>query len=188
MSPRDADITRLLNDLGDTDQDEISVVLPLLYDELRGLSASYLRQERPDHTLQATALVNEAYVRLADGKSGPFKSRAHFFRAAAKTMRHILINHAEMKNAEKRGGGRRALSLEEATVALPGRSSDVLAIDEALTRLAAEDPQKSQIVEMRFFAGCTMEEIAESLGVSLSTVERDWRFARAWLRHELSAS
>ncbi|MHC4414901.1 MAG: sigma-70 family RNA polymerase sigma factor [Planctomycetota bacterium] len=182
----DIQITQILNDLTDTDDaTAIARLLPEVYKELRALSESYLAGERPNHTLQATALVHEAYVRLAGGDR-QWKDRVHFFRAAAKTMRHILLKHAEKHNALKRGGGCRGRPLSETQVACEDLGVEVLALDEAMQRLAQLDAEKAKVVELRFYAGCTIDETAETLGISTATVERHWRFARAWLRGELA--
>ncbi len=160
-------------------------LLPGVYAELRRLAVTYLDGEQRDHTLQATALVHEAYLRLS-GSDGPmWKDRAHFFRAAAKTMRHILIDHHRRRSAGKRGGGKPAIHLTETAMLLADRESEILEIDDALQRLAALSPEKARVVELRVFAGCTIEETAEALGISTATVERDWRFARAWLKAQL---
>jgi len=182
----DADITQILQDLADTDDaTALARLLPQVYSELRALSESYLAHERPDHTLEATAVVHEAYVRLA-GRERQWVDRAHFFRAAAKTMRHILLKHAERHRAQKRGGGDRGIPLSETQVVCDDASVEVLALNEALQRLAEIDAQKVRVVELRFYAGCTIDETAETLGISPRAVDRDWRFARAWLGRELS--
>lgn len=164
-------------------------LLEMVYDELRTLASSYLRHERPAHTLQTTALVHEAWIRLSKRDATRFGSRAHFFRAAALAMRRILLHHAEKSNALKRGGGQPAA--QSGFEIEPPRQEaqdpiDLLALDEALHKLAEIDPQKAQIVELRYFGGCSIDETAEALGISTATVERDWRFARAWLRTALS--
>jgi RNA polymerase sigma factor (TIGR02999 family) len=188
LAPADnAEITQLLADLDDTDQPTaFAKLLPLVYTELRALSEGYLRHERPDHTLQATALVHEAYVRLAGGSGTNWENRAHFFRVAAKVMRRILINHALAKRAAKRGQGQVQVELEEAGLLVSEGNVDVLDLHEALEELAGHDRQKARVVEMRFFGGCTIEEAAEALEISTATVEREWRFARAWLRSRLA--
>lgn len=186
MSDTDADITAILADLHlDNDGTAVRRLLPLVYHELRGLSEAYLRRERPDHTLQATALVHEAYVRLADGEARAWENRAHFFRAAAKTMRHILMKHARAHGALKRGGDRRAVALDDTALPWHDRPVELLDVDAALVRLEALDPVKARVVELKFYGGCTNDEAAEALGFSASTVERHWRFARAWLHGEL---
>ncbi len=182
----DVQITQILNELTDTDDaTAIARLLPQVYQELRALSESYLRGERPNHTLQATALVHEAYVRLAGGDR-QWADRAHFFRAAAKTMRHILLKHAEKHRAEKRGSGGRGVSLSDTQVACDGLDLEILALDEAMRKLEELDMEKARVVELRFYAGCTIDETAETLGISTATVERHWRFSRAWLRGELT--
>ena len=180
------EITQILAELDSTDQKTaFAKLLPLVYDELRALSGRYLRQERPDHTLQATALVHEAYVRLAGSRGGKWENRTHFFRVAAKVMRRILINHALAHRAEKRGAPRTRVSITDLAETDGSADFDLLDLHEAMERLAAQDRHKARVVELRFFAGCTIEETAETLGVSTATVERDWRFARAWLRSQL---
>jgi RNA polymerase sigma factor (TIGR02999 family) len=154
---------------------------------LRRLARDYLRRERPDHTLQPTALVNEAYLRIVDQRRVSLQNRAQFFGLAAQLMRHILVDHARARAAEKRGGGQPRLSLDEARVVIEDRAAGVVALDEALQRLAALDPRKGRIVEMRFFGGLSVEETASALGVSDKTVMRDWRIAKIWLHRELSA-
>ncbi len=178
------ELTQILNDLGSRPGGDAAALIELVYDELRRLSESYLSNERPDHTLQATALVHEAYISLTPRTSG-WTDRTHFFRAAAKAMRHILINHAQAKNALKRGGGDRPLRLHETSLISQTQDLDLLELDEALRRLSELDPDKGHVVELRFFAGCTIEQTSAALGVSSATVERHWRFARAWLREEL---
>jgi RNA polymerase sigma factor (TIGR02999 family) len=161
-------------------------LIRLVYGELRRLAAHYLRGESPDHTLQPTALVHEAYLRLTSMEQIDWQSRSHFFAIAAVAMRRILVDHARAKRAEKREAFREAVSLDDVLVVSPSRSPDLLALDEALDRLAKVDARRSQIVELRYFAGLTEEETAQFLGVSARTVKRDWRVARAWLYNELS--
>ena len=156
-------------------------MLPLIYDELRRLAASYLRRERPDHTLQPTALVHEAYIRLIDQRQVDWSNRAQFIGLAAVMMRRILVNHARDRIAAKRGGSAERVPLTIVAELIGAPEVDLLSLDEALDRLAALDGRKSQIVELKFFGGLTMDEIAATLGVSRATVERDWTFARAWL-------
>lgn len=178
------ELTLILNELGARPDGDSAALIELVYDELRALSEAYLREERPDHTLQATALVHEAFISISP-RTRPWVDRTHFFRAAAKAMRHILVNHAKARAALKRGGGDRPLRLHETAIALAAPEVDILALDDALARLSELDPDKGHVVELRFFAGCTIEQAAEILGVSTATVERHWRFARAWLRTEL---
>ena len=177
-----SEITSLLDDWRDGREDAFERLFALVYDELRALAASYMRRERPDHTLQATALVNEAYLKLAgrDSSATP-ENRLHFFAVAAKVMRQILIDHARSRRVEKRGGGVVKVPFEEVAILSDERAEELLALDEALERLAAVDARKAQVVELRFFGGLTIEEAAELVGVSFNTAVRDWEMARAWL-------
>lgn len=161
------------------------LLLPV-YEELRRLAAACLAVDRPDHTLQATALVHEAYLRLAGAGRRGWNDRAHFLRAAAKTMRHILVDHFRRRSAEKRGGAQPTLRLTETAMLLGDYETELLEVDDALKRLSALSPEKARVVELRVYAGCTIEETAEALGISTATVERDWRFARAWLKAQLA--
>ncbi len=182
----DNDITLILQELGtEDDGTAVARLLPLVYRELRLIAGNYLRNEPVDHTLQATALVHEAYVRLAGSNNQSWNDRAHFFRVAAKTMRRILINHAHKRNAIKRGSGQRGLMLSETALITKDRNIEILELDDALCRFAEFDPMKAEVVELRYFGGCTIEETAEALGISTASVERHWRFARAWLKTEL---
>jgi RNA polymerase sigma factor (TIGR02999 family) len=174
------DVTQLLLDWRKGDPAALDKLLPLVYDELRRLAEQYMRRERPDHTLQATALVHEAYLRLV-GADVQFQDRVHFFAVAAQMMRRILVDHARSYQYAKRGGGARKVSLDEAIDLSEERAADLVALDDALTGLAAIDPRKSQIVELRFFGGLTVEETAEVLGLSTATVINETRTARAWL-------
>jgi RNA polymerase sigma-70 factor, ECF subfamily len=180
--PSQQDVTRLLVRLTDGDRGVLDELLPLIYGELRKLAASYLRRERVSHTLQPTALVHEAYLRLVDQTQVQWQNRAHFFGVAAQMMRRILVDHARAHEAEKRGGDFQKFSLDE-NVDVSGNERDVnlVSLDDALNRLAELDPQKSKIVELRFFGGLSVEETAEVLGVSAPTVKRQWRMAKAWL-------
>jgi len=178
-------VTNLLLAWGAGDAMARDQLIPIVHEELRRLARSYLRRERPDHTLQTAALVNEAYLRLA-GENVPWQSRAQFFGIAARLMRQILVDHARTRLRLKRGGAQAQVSLAEAEELAAGKPADVLALDDALQTLAALDAQQERIVELRFFAGLTIEETAEVTGLSTSTVEREWRTARAWLRAELS--
>jgi RNA polymerase sigma factor (TIGR02999 family) len=176
------DVTRILSDIEHGDSASSEQLLPLIYDELRRLAAAKMAQESPDHTLQATALVHEAYVRLVDQDRQPHWShRGHFFAAAAEAMRRILVESARRKRSLKEGGDRRCTPLYEDEIAAPARSPDLLALDEALDRLAGHRPDVAQLVMLRYFGGLTMEQAAESLSVSLRTAERNWTYARAWL-------
>ena len=177
--------TRLLAGLSDGDQAAADELLPLVYEELRSLAAAYLRRERTGHTLQPTALVHEVYLRLAGAANADWRGRAHFLAVAAKAMRNTLVNHALARKAAKRGGGAERVLLSGVAIASSRGEVDSLALHEALERLMALDGRKGRVVEMRFFGGLTSEEIAHVLGVSLSTVEADWRMARAWLALEL---
>jgi RNA polymerase sigma factor (TIGR02999 family) len=167
------------------------VLMPQVYEELRRLAANYLRHERPGQTLQATALVHEAFLRLSKEKNQPWKNRTHFLAIAALSMRQILVQRARARNAEKRGGGAEKIALDESVMADHAPSAaggvDVLALDAALEKLAALDPQQAKIVELRYFGGLTVEEVAEALEVSPATVKRHWTVARAWLHKELSS-
>ena len=175
------EVTRLLQQWSVGRQDALDQLLPVIYAELRRLAAAYLRHERRDHTLQATALVHEAFLKLVDQRDVRWQNRAHFFGIAAQVMRRILVDHARAHGASKRGSGQRPLSLDEAVIVDPGTDVDVLALDEALTRLANVDPRHAQVVELRFFGGLTIDEAAEVLQVSPATVVREWTLAKAWL-------
>jgi RNA polymerase sigma factor (TIGR02999 family) len=180
------EVTRILSAIEHGDPHAAEQLLPLVYDELRQLAAQRLAHETPGHTLQATALVHEAYLRLADGDGAQhWNSRRHFFAAAAEAMRRILVEHARARGSLKRGGGREGLDLDALTVAAPERPDDLLALDEALTRLAAVEPQAAELVHLRYFAGQTMSEAAALLGLSLRGAHRLWAYAKAWLLQEL---
>ena len=186
--PPAQNVTALLLAWGQGDRAALDQLVPVVYDELRRRAERAMRRQPPGHTLQATALVHEAYLRLVDQQRVAWQSRAHFFGVAAKAMRRILIDHARARQAAKRGGAASPLTLGSAgEVAAEQPSVDVLALDEALTRLAALDPQKSQLVELRYFTGLGIEETAEVLGISPATVKREWNAARAWLKRELGA-
>lgn len=180
------EITQLLAELKSGNREAEAKLVPLVYDELRRLAAHYMRQERRDHTLQATALVHEAYLRLVGQRDVNWQSRAHFFGVAAQLMRRILVDYARARQTDKRGAGLQKASLEEALLFSDEQSGELLALDEALDRLAERDPRQSRIVELRFFAGLTVEETAEVLAISPKTVKRDWSVARAWLHGEIS--
>ena len=179
-------VTELLQAWGGGDSAALNKLLPHIYDELRRLAGHYLRRERPDHTLQPTALVHEAYLRLIDTNNVRWQNRAHFFGVAAKAMRHILVDYARSRQAAKRGGEVRLVSLDEAAAVSAERSAEMVALDGALENLAAFDQRKSRVVELRYFGGMSVEETAEVLKVSPETVARDWRLARTWLLRELS--
>jgi len=174
-------VTQLLVELSNGNHAVVDALLPLIYDELRNLAANYLRRERRDHTLQPTALVHEAYLRLVDQRSVNWQNRAHFFGVAAQLMRRILVDHARAHNAEKRGHDFQKLSLDENIDKADERSAELIALDDALKELAEIDEQKSRIVELRYFGGLTVEETAEVLGVTPITIKRHWRMAKAWL-------
>jgi len=175
-----------LVDWSNGDQAALDKLLPLVNDELRRLARRYMRRESPGHTLQTSALVNEAYLRLIDQKHVQWQNRAHFFGIAAQLMRRILIDHARSHHYAKRGGGALKVSLDEAAAVTEARAAELLAVDEALEKLTAMDERKGRIVELRFFGGLTEEETAEVIGVSLPTAQREWRAAKAWLRRMLT--
>lgn len=178
-------VTQLLVAYSKGDREALDRLLPLVYSELRQLADRYLRRERSDHTLQATALVHEAYLRLVD-QNVPWQNRAHFFGVAAQMMRRILIDHARNHQAAKRGSGGIKLSLDDLIDLSDERAADLITLDEALTELASFDPQKSQIVELRYFGGLSIEETAKVLGIGTATVIRQWKTAKAWLYHQVS--
>jgi RNA polymerase sigma factor (TIGR02999 family) len=180
------DVTQMLISYGQGDREALDALLPLVYDELRVMARSYLRQERPDHTLQPTGLVHEAYLRLINQQRVDWRNRAQFFGLAANMMRRILVNHAESKRAQKRGGGIERVSLDEVAVVFGEDSLDLLALDEALHSLEKLDRLKSEIVELKFFGGLTIDEIAAVTKISTATVEREWAFARGWLYKALT--
>ena len=177
-----SEVTRILSAIEQGDPHAAEQLLPLVYDELRKLAAQKLGQEKPGQTLEATALVHEAYLRLVDvEKAQHWNSRGHFFAAAAEAMRRILLNRARDKKRLKRGGDRRRINLDQVEIALDTSDEQLIALDEALALLAAEDPAAAQLVNLRFFAGLTLKEAAASLGVAMRTAERQWAYARAWL-------
>jgi RNA polymerase sigma-70 factor, ECF subfamily len=182
------EITQLLQGWRGGDRKSLDALLPIVYKELRRLAHFQLRQERPNHTLQSSALVNEAYLRLVGLNSPQWESRSHFFAIAAQQMRQILVDYARRHRAEKRGGGVETISLEDATIESPGKNKDVdvLALDDALKALALIDARKAQVVELKFFGGLNFDEMAEVLNVSAVTISRDWSTARAWLHREMS--
>jgi RNA polymerase sigma factor (TIGR02999 family) len=182
------EVTQLLEQWESGDPHAAERLLPIVYSELRKLAAAKLAQERPGQTLQATALVHEAYVRLVDDvEAQRWDNRRHFFAAAAEAMRRILVEGARRKDSQKRGGDLGRCDLDADALVAPEIDVDLLALDEALERLAAHDPQKAKLVELRYFAGLSVDEAAEVLGVSPRTLHREWRFTRAWLRRELGA-
>lgn len=180
-------VSQLLQAWGGGDATAFDRLVPLVYEELRKQARRYLRRERPGHTLQTTGLVHEAYLRLVDQRQANWQNSAQFFGVAAQMMRRVLIDHARSKQAAKRGGSGIQVTLEDATAPAEERGMDLLALDEALSRLAALDPQQAKVVELRYFTGLGIEETAEVLGISPATVKREWAMARAWLRRELAA-
>jgi RNA polymerase sigma-70 factor, ECF subfamily len=183
-----ASVTEMLARLRDGDAEALEELVPLVYDELRSLAKAHLRHEDAGHTLGSTALVHEAYIRMARGGALTATDRSHFFAIAARAMRRVLIDHARTRKRKKRGAGQRLQPLEDVTTYLRDDAAEELtAIDEALERLAEGSPRAARVVECRFFAGLTLQETAEALGVSLKTVQRDWMLAQAWLRKEVEA-
>jgi RNA polymerase sigma-70 factor (ECF subfamily) len=186
MSASPAEITQLLVKAGNGDREAESVLVPLVNDELRRLARRYMRHERPGHTLQPTALVHEAYLKLIEKREIAWQSRGHFFAVAAQLMRRILVDHARAKQAEKRGGCLQQIALDVAVVFSPEQSDQLLALNEALDGLARLDPRQGRIVELKFFGGLTDEEVSGVLGIASRTVKREWSVARAWLFRELN--
>ena len=186
--PAPPDVTALLESWSNGDPDALQRLMPLVYDELHRLAGAYQRRERPDHTLQSTALVHEAYLRMVNQKTVHWQNRAHFFGVAAQSIRHILVDHARGYQTAKRGSGAHKLSLDEAIGVTEGREIDLVALDDALNGLSAVDPQQGRIVELRFFGGLSIEETAAVLKISPATVKRDWVMAKAWLYRTLSGA
>lgn len=178
-------ITEVLDAISQGDHVATDRLMPLVYDELREIAASYMRKQHVGHTLRSTALVNEAYIKLCGVSQPDWKSRTHFFAAGAQAMRRILVDHARAKSREKRGGAWKRIEFDEELLGEQQKQEDILAIDEALSKLAKLDARQAKIVELRFFAGLTVAEVAEALGISKRTVELDWKMIRAWLRREL---
>jgi RNA polymerase sigma factor (TIGR02999 family) len=178
-------VTELLGKWSEGDQAALAELTPLVYEELRRLAHREMGGERPGHTLQTTALVNEAYLRLADQKNPRWQNRAHFFAVAARAMRRILVNYARSQRAQKRGGGAAKVDLEEAALVSPEESKEIIDLHEALEKLATFDSRKAEVVELKYFGGLNYDEMAEVLKISAMTVRRDWRFAKAWLYTEL---
>ena len=179
------DVTRLLVAWSKGDRDALEELIPVVYGELRRIAGRYLRHERPDHTLQPTVLVHEAYLKLVDQDRARWQNRAQFFGVAAQLMRRILVDHARMHAAAKRGGGMTPITLVDVAGASPSGGIDVIAVDEALTRLTSLYPEQGRLVELRFFGGLTIEETGEAMGISPATVKRQWTVARAWLLRHL---
>lgn len=184
---RSNEVTVFLKAWSCGDREAANRLMMLVYDEMRKLAATYLRNQRSDHTLQPTALVHEAYLKLIDVSQVDWQDRAHFFAVAAQTMRHILVDHARAVAADKRGGGAQRIALDEAVSFANEKDVDLLALDEALQKLAQQDEQQGRIIELRFFGGLTVEETAEVLGISPATVKREWATARAWLYRRMKS-
>src|SRR6266567_5872178 len=188
MDTQGGNVTVLLAELTKGNEEAAAKLIPMVYEELRRLAGSYMRRERSDHTLQATALVHEAYLKLIEQRAVNWQSRAHFFGIAAQIMRRILVDHARGHLRDKRGGGQSEVPLDEAIVFAPQQSGELVRLDQALDRLALIDPRQAKIVELRFFGGLTVEEASEVIGISPKTVKRDWSVAKAWLHGELKQS
>jgi RNA polymerase sigma factor (TIGR02999 family) len=189
MPASDGDVTLLLHQVREGNQEAANRLVPLVYSELRRMAGAYMQRERPGHTLQATALVNEAYMRLVGETPANLQNRAHFFAIAAHTMRQVLLEYARRRHAAKRGGvDARKVEIDCELFAAERDLEDVIAVDEALTRLSEMDPQQGRLVELRVFAGLNVEETAEAMGISPRTVKRDWRSAKAWLCRELAVA
>ena len=188
MEPQPGEVSVLLTAWANGSEVARDELIPLIYDKLRRLAGRHMAQERTDHTLQATALVNEVYVRLTDQRQVHWQNRAHFFALASRLMRRILVDHARAHQSVKRGGDARHVLLEEAMVVSEETAADLVALDDALSRLSAIDSRKSEVVELRYFGGLTLEEVAEVLKISPITVRRDWSTAKAWLYREIGAA
>jgi RNA polymerase sigma factor (TIGR02999 family) len=184
--PPGESVTSLLSQWAAGDAAALEALIPLIYEDLHRIAARHLRQERPGHTLQSTALINEVWLRLIDQQNISWQNRAHFFGVSAEIMRRILVDHARRKQAGKRGGGVATIALDENVDWSDERDVSLVALDDALVALALQDPQQSKVVELRFFAGLSVEETAEVLGVSPTTIKREWRMARAWLLREMA--
>lgn len=185
MKPTSEQFTAMLHAWGEGDATALEQLLPLVYDELHRLASAYLRGERPGHTLQTTALINEVYVRLAEWKNVEWKNRAHFLGLAANMMRRVLVDFARARHYAKRGGDAQQVEFEEAKIATPRRAAEIIALDDALHTLAEMDARKGLLVELRYFGGLNVEETAEVMNLSPRTVLREWQAARAWLYREL---
>ena len=181
-------VTQLLVSWGNGDQQSLESLIPLVYDELRRQARRYLRRERPDHTLQSSALVHEVYVRLIDQRQANWHNRSQFFGVAAQLMRRILVDHARSRGTVKRGAGVTKLAIAEEVAAIEMQNVDLIALDSSLTKLEQIDPQQCRIVELRFFSGLSIEDTADALSISPATVKRDWAMAKAWLYREISGS
>jgi RNA polymerase sigma-70 factor (ECF subfamily) len=187
MTSLTEEITQLLTNWGQGDETVLERLVPLVYPELRRMARRQMARENPNHTLQTSALINEAYLKLVDRQGTDWQNRAHFFAVAAQVMRHILIDHARRRLYDKRGGGAQHLALEEAEIISDERTAELLVLDEALRTLTNLDARRSQIVELKFFGGLNAEEIAEVMSISPATVQREWRAAKAWLRHTMTS-
>jgi RNA polymerase sigma-70 factor (ECF subfamily) len=186
MTPSHGTISRLLLEWREGDQTALDRLVPLVYRELRRLAGYYMRRQRADHTLQTSALINEAYLRLIDHKNMRWENRAHFYAVAAQAMRRILVDHARSRGYQKRGGGALKVSFDEAVIGAEERAAELIALDDALQDLAGLDPRKCQIVELRYFGGLSVDETAAVVGVSAVTVMREWRSAKGWLLRAIS--
>lgn len=186
--PLAPELTQIFKSASGGDDTALDELMPLVYDELRRMAHRQMARERPDHTLQATALVNEVYLKMQDQREGRWKNRAQFFAVAAQMMRHILVDYARRHTRAKRGGGAEQVTLDDALLVSSSKSDEMLALDDALQKLEQLDKRRSQVAVLRFFAGLSAEETAEALSISTETVTRDWRLAKAWLRNELSAA
>jgi RNA polymerase sigma-70 factor, ECF subfamily len=186
MTASQIEVTQMLLDWGNGDKAALDKLVPVVYQELRRLARYYMRHERAGHTLQTSALVNEAYIRLVDYRQMRWQGRAHFFAVAAQAMRRILVEHARKRHFAKRGGGAVQVSLDEAATVSEKQASDLIALDDALSSLEAIDPRKCRIVELRYIGGLNIEETAEVLSISPATVQREWRSAKAWLYRTIS--
>jgi len=186
MTAFPSEVTQLLIDWSKGDRDALDRLIPIVESELRRLARRLIGKENPGHTLQTSALINEAYLRLVDQKNVQWQNRAHFFAVSAQIMRHILIDHARSHRYAKRGAGARKVELDEAALLPERRAAELVALDDALRELAAVDPRKSEVVELRFFGGLSIEEAAEVMKISPATVQREWRAARAWLHRAIS--
>lgn len=186
MNVGDSNVTNLLDAWSGGDEAALEKLMPLVYDELHRMAKRYMNSQPSGHTLQTTALIHEAYLKLAAGKEKQFANRAHFFAVAANAMRHILVDHSRRRQRDKRGGAMEKISLDDAPVLSLERASEIVALDDALENLFAQDERKGKVVELRYFGGLSVEETAEVLKISPETVMRDWRFAKIWLLRELS--
>jgi len=182
----DRDVTKLLDAWSDGDNEALQQLIPLVYDELHRMAKRYMNKQPPGNTLQTTALIHEAYLKIADNREKTWQNRAHFFAVAAQAMRHILVDRARSRQADKRGGAPQIISLEDAPILSAARASELVALDDALKMLSALDERRGRVVELRYFGGLSVEETAEVLKVSPQTVMRDWQFAKTWLLRELS--